>query len=114
MGCPQCGSEILSSVAVHYQEEVVKPGADPMELDPFAPPTERAKIHLFILCVLAWISMLAPAFAPEGHLLRTSVPFWVLTLVWVPIWMRSRKADAANLSVYRARRYCDRCGWHED
>ena len=113
MGCPQCGSEILGSVAVHYDEEVRKPGADPMELAPFAPPTERHKIHLFVLLVLAWISMLAPAFAPEGHLLRTSAPFWVLTVVWVPIYLRSRRTDAKLTTEYQARKFCDHCGWYE-
>ncbi len=113
MGCPECGSEILGRVADHYDEEVRKPGADPVELAPFAPPTERRKIHLFILAVLAWISLLVPFFAPEGYILRSSILPWILTVVWIPIFIRSKGTDAKALEEYRARRYCDHCGWYD-
>ena len=113
MGCPQCGSEILGTVAAHYEQEVRRPGADPVELDPYAPPGERHKVHLFVLAVLVWISLLAPFFAPEGHVWRTTLPIWFLTLLWIPIFRHSRKADAVKVAHYGQRRRCERCGWME-
>ncbi|HJU82815.1 MAG TPA: hypothetical protein VJ600_01255 [Holophagaceae bacterium] len=113
MGCPECGSELLGRVADHYDEEVRRPGADPNELAPFAPPTEQHKIHLFVVLVLAWMSLLVPFFAPEGHLWRTTLPVWIATVAWLPFWLRSRRTDAVALAEYNARKFCQNCGWYE-
>lgn len=112
--CPQCGSGILDTVAAHYDAEVRKPGADPIELDRLAPPHRKASVHGFILAVLLWIGGLAPFFAPQGAVLRTSGPFWVLALVWIPIFLKSRKGDAQRLEAYRRRAHCPSCGWFEE
>lgn len=113
MACPQCGSEILGSVADHYLQEVRKPGADPRELDPLAPPARKAVLHGVIFGFLVWIGVLAPFFAPEGTALRTSVPIWILAVIWAPLFWRGRIHDRKAQAAYRARRYCSNCGWHE-
>lgn len=113
MACPQCGSEILVPVAEHYLQEVRKPGADPQALDPLAPPSRKAVLHGVIFGFLVWIGFLAPFFAPVGSVLRTSVPIWVLAAIWAPLFWRGRSKDKVALAVYRARRYCTSCGWHD-
>lgn len=113
MACPQCGSEILVSVADHYLEEVRKPGADPQALDAFAPPSRKAVLHGVIFGFFAWAGFLAPFFAPEGQVLRTSAPFWILAAVWFPLFWRGRKTDRASRAAYEARRLCPSCGWHD-
>ena len=113
MPCPQCGSEILSPVAEHYLAEVRKPDADPQTLDAFAPPSRKAILHGVIFGFFAWAGFLAPFFAPEGAMLRTSLPFWILALIWAPIFWRARAWDRGRQTAYRARRYCSNCGWHD-
>lgn len=113
MACPQCGSEILTTVAAHYMREVRKPGADPQVLDPLAPPSRKALLHGVIFGFFAWAGFLAPFFAPEGAMLRTSLPFWVLTVVWAPIFWIARARDRGTRADYEARAYCENCGWHQ-
>jgi hypothetical protein len=113
MACPQCGSEILGTVAAHYMAEVRKPGADPQAMDAFAPPSRKAVLHGSIFFFLAWIGMLAPFFAPEGTVLRTSLPIWILALIWFPLFWRGRAQDRASLAAYQARRFCSNCGWYD-
>jgi hypothetical protein len=112
--CPQCGSEILGSLAAHYDAEVRKPGADPRELDSWRPPHRKAVFHGFILAVLIWISGLAPFFAPQGAVLRTSGLFWLGSLIWIPIFFSARRSDAQRMAAYRKRSYCPTCGWFEE
>ena len=113
MACPQCGSEILVPVAEHYLEEVRKPNADPGVLDAFAPPSRKGLLHGVIFGFFLWIGVLAPFFVPEGTVIRDSSPFWVLTVIWFPIFWRARKADRATRAAYEARRFCPSCGWHD-
>lgn len=113
MACPQCGSGTLGSVAEHYLAEVRKPGADPQVLDAFAPPSRKAVLHGVIFGFFLWVGILAPFFAPEGQALRDSSPFWILAVVWFPIFWRARKADRAIQTAYQARRICPACGWHD-
>lgn len=113
MACPQCGSEILITVAEHYETEVRKPGADPVVLDAFSPPSRKAVLHGSIFFVLAWIGLLAPFFAPEGTALRTSVPIWILAIIWFPLFWRGRAQDRKTLAAYKARRFCSNCGWYD-
>ena len=116
MGCPQCGSEILSSVAVHYDEEVRKPGADPIELAPFAPPTKRASIWGFALAVWIWIMILTPAFAweaPRRVLILIVLGQAFVCLLPLVLFLWARKRDRALTAEYDARKFCDHCGWYE-
>lgn len=113
MACPQCGSEILGSVAGHYLAEVRKPGADPRELDAFAPPARKMVLHGVIFGFFAWLGVMAPFFAPEGAVLRTSLPVWILAAVWAPLFWRARGQDRASRRDYEARAYCANCGWHQ-
>ena len=113
MACPQCGSELLGTVAQHYLEEVRKPGADPRELDAFAPPSRKMVLHGTLFGFFLWLGFLAPFFAPEGAVLRTSLPIWILALIWAPLFWRARGQDRASRAVYEARRYCESCGWHD-
>lgn len=113
MACPQCGSELLTTVAGHYLREVRKPGADPQTLDPLAPPSRKAVLHGVLFGLFAWISLLAPFFAPEGQVIRTSGLFWVLALIWAPLFWRSRRQDRARRAAYEARRFCQNCGWYD-
>lgn len=113
MACPQCGSEILQSVSDHYLQEVRKPGANPLVLDAFAPPSRKAVLHGVIFGFLLWIGFLAPFFAPQGAVLRTSVPIWVLAAIWAPLFWRGRVQDRITKAAYLARRYCSNCGWHD-
>ncbi|MBS1766884.1 MAG: hypothetical protein JST05_05700 [Acidobacteria bacterium] len=113
MACPQCGSEILVPVADHYLEEVRKTGADPRVLDAFAPPSRKAILHGVIFGFFVWIGVLAPFFAPIGQALRDSSPFWILAVIWFPIFWRARKADKVTRAAYDARRLCPSCGWHD-
>lgn len=113
MACPQCGSEILTTVAAHYDAEVRKPGADPGELDAFAPPSRKAILHGVIFGFFAWAGFLAPFFAPEGEMLRTSLPFWILAVVWFPIFLWARGKDRETQAAYKARQRCPSCGWHD-
>lgn len=113
MACPQCGSEILGRVSDHYLEEVRKPGADPRQLDAFAPPARKTLLHGTLFGFFAWLGLLAPFFAPEGAMLRTSVPVWLLALAWAPLFWRARKTDRLARAAYEARRICPTCGWHD-
>jgi len=113
MACPQCGSELLGRVSDHYLQEVRKPGADPQQLDAFAPPSRKMVLHGTIFGFLVWIGVLAPFFAPEGAVLRTSVPVWLLAVIWAPLFWRARKADRLSRAAYEARRICPACGWHD-
>ena len=113
MACPQCGSEILSSVAEYYDQEVRKPNADPQVLDPLAPPSRKALLHGVIFGFFAWAGFLAPFFAPEGGMLRTSLPFWILSVVWFPIFLWARGKDRASRARYEARSFCGNCGWYD-
>ena len=60
---------------------------------------------------LVWISLLVPFFAPEGGMLRTSLPVFLLTLVWIPVFLRARARDKELLAAYRAKDVCEECGW---
>ena len=113
MACPQCGSEILTSVAAHYAAEVRKPGADPQVLDPLAPPSRKAILHGVIFGFFAWAGVLAPFFAPEGTALRTAGPLWILAVVWFPFFMKARRQDKVTQAAYQARRFCENCGWYD-
>ncbi len=117
MGCLQCGSEILSSVAVHYDEEVRKPSADPMELAPFAPPTRRASLWGFVLAILGWITMLLPAFmwgdVPKFIVGMVVLGMLLICLFFAGIFLWARRRDNKLKAEYLARRYCDHCGWYE-
>ncbi len=109
--CPRCESMNLVPVQERYDVEVRKADPDLDLLERIAPPTRRASIHGFILAVLVWITGLAPFFAPEGRMLRTSLPFVVLTLVWIPVFLRARKRDRTLLAEYSAKEVCGECGW---
>ena len=111
--CPRCQSERLVLQQERYDEEVRKADPDLDLLERIAPPTRRASIHGFILAVLVWISGLAPFFAPEGKMLRTAIPLVLLTLVWIPVFLRARKQDRALLAAYQAREVCEECGFTE-
>jgi hypothetical protein len=113
MACPQCGSELLSTVAEHYMTEVRKPGADPRVMDAFAPPSRKAVLHGAIFFFLAWIGLLAPFFAPEGTVLRDSVPIWILAVIWLFLLLRGQAKDRVSLAAYKARRFCSNCGWYD-
>lgn len=108
--CPNCGSIEFEEVADQYKEEVRKGDPDLDLLARLAPPTSRASIHGFILGVLLWITLLAPFFAPEGMMLRTTLPFVVLSLIWVPLFLRARTTDHELLAAYRAKLICLNCG----
>lgn len=109
--CPRCQSDRIVPQQERYDEEVRKADPDLDLLDRIAPPTRRASIHGFILAVLVWITGLAPFFAPEGRLLRTTVPLVVLTLGWIPVFLHARKRDRELLAEYRAKEVCEECGW---
>ena len=113
MACPRCGSEILGTVAQHYLDEVRKPGADPQELDALAPPPRKMVLHGTIFGFFVWLGALAPFFAPEGAVLRTSLPIWILAAIWAPLFWRARAQDRASRAAYEARRHCGNCGWHD-
>ncbi len=113
MACPQCGSEILIPVADHYLAEVRKPGADPQALDALAPPSRKMVLHGTLFGFFVWLGVLAPFFAPEGAMLRTSLPVWILAAIWAPLFWRARGQDRASRAAYAARRYCSTCGWHD-
>ncbi|HEU4952136.1 MAG TPA: hypothetical protein VFT46_09280 [Holophagaceae bacterium] len=113
MACPQCGSEILGSVAAHYEAEVRKPDADPQALDPLAPPSRKAILHGVIFGFFIWLGVLAPFFAPEGAALRSSAPLWILALIWLPLFLRARRQDRVTQAAYHARRFCESCGWYD-
>ena len=113
MACPQCGSEILSSVAEYYDQEVRKPNADPQVLDPLAPPSRKAVLHGVIFGFLVWLGFLSPFFAPEGTALRSSSPLWILVLIWAVLFWRARGQDKVTKAAYLARRYCANCGWYD-
>ncbi len=117
MGCPECGSELLGRVADHYDEEVRKPGADPVELAPFAPPTQRASIWGFVLAIWIWITILLPAFmwgdAPKTVTLLVLGGMIAISLFWAGLFRWARKRDLALKAQYAARKYCGHCGWFE-
>jgi len=113
MACPQCGSEILTTVAEHYETEVRKPGADPVVLDAFAPPSRKAVLHGSIFFVLAWLGFLAPFFAPEGRIFETGIIFWLGSVIFLPLFILGRRWDRKNLAAYKARRFCSNCGWYD-
>lgn len=108
--CPNCGSIEFEEVADLYKEEVRKKDPDLDLLAKLAPPTSRGSIHGFILGVLIWITVLAPFFAPEGMMLRTTLPIALLALVWVPLFIRARKRDRELMAGYKSLMICKSCG----
>jgi len=110
MPCPHCGSDQIGSRSEYYERIVRRTDANSDETARHAPPTRRASVQGFILAVLAWISLLAPFFAPEGHFWRTSLPIWILTLVWIPIFAAARRKDARLMAEYAKQQVCLTCG----
>lgn len=108
--CPNCGSIEFVELSDLYNEEVRKADPDLDLLGRISPPTHLASIHGFIMAVLFWMLMLVPFFAPEGRVLRTTLPFVVLAILWVPIFFYARRKDRARLAAYKAQRICTGCG----
>ncbi len=108
--CPTCGAIEFVEVSDHYAEEVRKADPDLDLLARIAPPTRRASIHGFIMGTLFWILLLAPFFAPEGKMFRTTLPIAVLALIWVPIFILARRKDKTLLAAYKAQQICSNCG----
>ena len=108
--CPTCGAIEFVEVGDLYHEEVRKADPDLDLLARIAPPMRRASIHGFIMGTLFWILMLVPFFAPEGKMLRTTLPIAVMALVWVPIFILARGKDKVLLAAYKAKQICLNCG----
>lgn len=108
--CRNCGSLEFVELFDLYQEEVRKRDPDFELLGKVSPPTRRVVIHGFILGILVWILVLAPFFAPEGKILRTTLPIALLACAWIPIFLQARKEDRERLAAYKAKRICTNCG----
>ncbi len=108
--CRNCGSLEFVELFDLYQEEVRKRDPDLDLLGKVSPPTRRAVIHGFILATLLWILLLAPFFAPEGNVLRTTLPIGLVAFSWVPVYIHARKKDRERLQSYKVQRICTNCG----
>lgn len=108
--CANCGSIEFVELSDLYHQEVRKADPDLDLLARISPPTRLTSIHGFIMVVLFWMLLLVPFFAPEGRVLRTTLPFAVLAVAWVPIFLYARRKDRERLAAYKARRICTSCG----
>ncbi len=108
--CPNCGGIEFMEVADYYAEEVRKADPDLDLLARIAPPTRLTSIHGFIMGTLFWILLLVPFFAPEGKVLRTTLPIAGAALAWVPIFILARRKDRVQLAEYQSRQICLNCG----
>lgn len=108
--CRNCGSIEFVELFDLYKEEVRKRDPDLDLLGKVSPPTRRAVIHGFILACLLWILLLVPFFAPEGKVLRTTLPIALLALSWIPVFIHARNKDRERLKSYMAKRICTGCG----
>jgi len=111
VNCPRCGQALRSKASL-YELEVKKIHSDPQWRAFLAPPIARSSIHLFILGLLVWLTVLYPAFAFE----RPSPNFWrdfflmgLLTSVWYIIWRRAQRKDQQRRSEYDAIQMCSTC-----
>lgn len=108
--CPNCGSIEFVELSDLYSEEVRKADPDLDLLGRISPPTRLATIHGFIMGILFWMLLLMPFFAPDGMVLRTTLPIAALAVAWVPIFLYARRKDRERLAAYRAQRICTGCG----
>ena len=108
--CPNCGSIEFEELSDVYQEEVRKADPDLDLLGRISPPTHLANIHGFIMGILFWILLLAPFFAPDGMVWRTTLPIAAMAIAWVPIFLYARRKDRERLAAYKVRRICASCG----
>ena len=108
--CLNCGSIEFAELNDLYNEEVRKADPDLDLLGRISPPTHLASIHGFIMVILFWILLLAPFFAPEGKVWRTTLPIAGLAFLWVPIFFNARRKDRERLATYKAQRICANCG----
>ncbi len=111
MNCPNCGGT-LRPIAEIYEQEVQREDAKSERLGLLCPPTSRSAIQGFVLGVLVWMSSLVPFFV-VNHFWRACIPLWVVTVLWVPVYLRARKKDARLRAVYEARQACASCEWVE-
>jgi hypothetical protein len=111
LNCPNCG-ELLHPIAEVYAREVQREDAPSDRLGRLCPPTSRSAIQGFVLGVLLWMSSLVPFFV-VNHFWRACLPLWLVTLIWVPVYLRARKKDARLKAVYEARYACFSCEWIE-
>jgi hypothetical protein len=110
--CPACGQE-LQPIFQLYETEVRREDADQDRLGLLRPPTSRTAIQGFVLAVLVWMSSLVPFFV-VNHFWRACLPLWILTIAWVPVFLKARKKDRRLRAAYEARRACGSCGWVQE